>query len=312
MGLQSLRRYAGPRRLRAFVRSRGQHADPRLIPWPVNRKNFDSDTPCACNICGWRGDAFASGFHSEGALCPSCGSIARDRFLYWCWTHRTTYSPTSRVLETSPRLDERYRNAMAGRVKYTASDYDQSAHRAMIKLDLQEMSLPDRSVDVLLTPHVLEHVPDTQRSLAEIFRVLAPGGHMFLLIPMPQAVTAPPVEPEYHGDQTLVFWRFGWDLRDQLLAAGFTVETLVGSDLIDRVTTGRFDSNYGGDDCDEVGLLSAADAALLTPVADSAQAHRFGFLPDFMFICWHCVRPSDVGAGDVQPAGVTGSEAPTD
>ena len=44
---------------------------------------------------------------------------------------------------------------------YTASDYDESAHKAMIKLDLADMQLPDDSVDVTLTPHVLEHVPDT-------------------------------------------------------------------------------------------------------------------------------------------------------
>ena len=133
------------------------------------------DTSCACNICGWHGGSFLSGFHSEGALCPSCGSIARDRFLYWCWTHRTGYDAASRVLEQA-RLDERYRSVMAKLVDYTASDFDESAHRAMIKLDLQHIALPDNSVDVLLNPHVLkEHVPDTGRSLAEIYPGAGPG-----------------------------------------------------------------------------------------------------------------------------------------
>ena len=75
------------------------------------------------------------------------------------------YARSQRVLETSPRLDDRYRKRMAELVQYTASDYDESAHKAMIKLDLQDMALPDSSVDVVLTPHVLEHVPGTEQAL---------------------------------------------------------------------------------------------------------------------------------------------------
>lgn len=285
--------YASARnRLRAFLVRRMQSGDPRLRAWPQALKASGDGWQAVCNICGWHGTAFASGFHSEGALCPHCGSIARDRFLYWCWTRRTDYRAADRVLETSPRMDERYRTVMAQRVNYTASDYDESMHRAMIKLDIQNIDLPDASVDAVLTPHVLEHVPDTEKSLAELYRILAPGGHLFLEIPMPQGVTAPPTEPEYHGDNTLVYWRFGWDLRDKLVGAGFQTEALVTDDLIQRVRAGTIDSGYGGTDCDEVDLLSHADAATLVPVADAREARRYGFLPDFMFICWHGVKPA--------------------
>jgi SAM-dependent methyltransferase len=269
-----------------------QSGDPRLRAWPAALQASGEGWQAVCNICGWHGTEFASGFHSEGALCPHCGSIARDRFLYWCWTRRTGYRAADRVLETSPRMDERYRTVMGQRVNYTASDYDESMHRAMIKLDIQNIDLPDTSVDVVLTPHVLEHVPDTDKSLAELYRVLAPGGHLFLEIPMPQGVTAPPTEPEYHGDNTLVYWRFGWDLRDKLIAAGFETEALVTDDLVQRVLAGNIDSGYGGTDCDEVDLLSHADPATLVPVADNREARRYGFLPDFMFICWHGIKPA--------------------
>jgi SAM-dependent methyltransferase len=286
-------RYAAARnRLRAFLIRREQAGDPRLQPWPqAVRMSTDSWLSC-CNICGWHGESFASGYHSEGALCPCCGAIARDRFLYWCWTRRTPYRQDSRVLETSPRLDERYRSVMARRVRYLASDYDESAHRAMVRLDIQNIDMPDGSLDVILSPHVLEHVPDTEKSLAEIFRVLAPGGHLFLEIPLPQGRTAPPGGPEYHGDNTLVYWRFGWDLTDKLEAAGFEVATLVTADLDDRVRAGDIDSGYGGDDVHEVDLLSAADPASWTVVADSREARRYGFLPDFMFVCWDAAKPA--------------------
>ena len=215
---------AARNRLRALMVRREQSGDPRLLPWrEAERLSSDAWSSC-CNICGWHGESFGGGYHSESALCPSCGSIARDRYLYWCWTRRTPYDRSARVLETSPRLDARYRKVMGQRVRYLASDYEESAHKAMVKLDGigQDIDLPDAiDLDVILTPHVLEHVPDTDESLAEIMRVLAPGGHLFLEIPLQQGVTAPPPGPEYHGDNTLVYWRFGWDLRDKLQAAGF-------------------------------------------------------------------------------------------
>jgi SAM-dependent methyltransferase len=284
---------ASRNRLRHFLLKREQLADPRLGVWKAAKAVSDQASyQRVCNICGWHGAEFLGHAHSEGANCPVCGSIARDRFLYWCWTKLVPYSEAQRVLETSPRLDQRYRSRMSSLVNYVASDYDESAHRATVRLDLQDLELPDSSLDVILTPHVLEHVPDTGKAVNELFRVIGPGGSVMLMIPMPQGVTAPPVTVEYHGDNTLVYWRFGWDLRDQLEAAGFTVTCLVTQELIDRLNRKEFDSGWAGTDVDEVDLLSHADPSTLTAVADEREARRFGFHPDLHFIIWHCVKPS--------------------
>jgi SAM-dependent methyltransferase len=280
-------------RARALLLARDAATDPRRRPWRAARSMSQSGSwRRVCNICGWHGADFAGPPHSEMANCPVCGAIARDRFLYWCWTERIPYDPKARVLETSPRLDARYRDRMAALVRYTASDYDESAHKAMIKLDLQDMQLPDDSVDVTLTPHVLEHVPDTRRAVAELYRVTSPGGSVLLMIPMPQGATAPPTEPEYHGDNTLVFWRFGWDLRDILEEPGFAVDCLVTQALIDRVRRGEFDSGWSDGAIDEVNLLSMCQPDLLTPVAGERESRRHGFEPDLHFITWHCRKPA--------------------
>ena len=280
-----------PLRARKLRNARDSATDPRLIAWRSARRASDAGAlDRMCNVCGWHGAEFAGPAHSEMADCPHCRSIARDRFLYWCWTLRVPYDPSQRVLETSPRLDRRYRRRMSKLVDYTASDYDEDAHKAMIKLDLQSMSLADSSVDVVLTPHVLEHVPDTARALGELYRVLAPGGSVILMTPMPQGVTAPPKEPEYHGNNTLVYWRFGWDLRDQLEAAGFRVTCLVTQPLIDRLHRKEFDTGWTAPDIDEVDLLSHADPDALTPVADERDVQRYGFEPDLHFIIWHCTK----------------------
>ena len=243
-----------------------------------------------CNICGWRGRAFGGEAHSESALCPVCGSIARDRFLYWCWVRRTGYDPGAMVLETSPRLDQRYRDRMGERVAYTSSDYDESAHRGAIRLDLQAIELPDNSVDVVLTPHVLEHVPDTNKALAELFRILKPGGHVFLQIPLPQARTMVPTEPEYHGDMTLVYFRFGWDLADVIRSHGFACDTLVTAELRDAAAHGH-SWDQAGPWCDVVDLMAGADPSAMTVIADAEQAALYGFQPAYQFVTFDLHKP---------------------
>lgn len=272
------------------VRSRLPRGDVRLRPWRSAVPASEMNSSARCNICGWHGTRFTTPFHSEGGNCPHCNSIGRDRFLFWCWTKRTPYQREARVLETSPRLGQEYRDVMGSRVAYTCSDYDESAHRGMIKLDLQDAAVPDSSFDVILTPHVLEHVPNTDKALSEIHRILAPGGVMFLQIPMPRGETAPPSEPEFHGDNTPVFWHFGWDLRDKLTAAGFDVRCLVTADLKHRIANKMFDSGYNGADVNEVDLLSHGNASSLVPIATSEEAQLYGFLPDLHYVTWEAKK----------------------
>src|SRR5580765_74783 len=46
--------------------------------------------------------------------------------------------------------------------------------------DAQALGIRDASFDVVLCTEVLEHLPEPQRAIDEIFRVLAPGGQLLL------------------------------------------------------------------------------------------------------------------------------------
>jgi ubiquinone/menaquinone biosynthesis C-methylase UbiE len=50
--------------------------------------------------------------------------------------------------------------------------------------DLSALAMGDASVDLFVCNHVLEHVPDVSRALAEIYRVLRPGGVAILQVPI--------------------------------------------------------------------------------------------------------------------------------
>jgi SAM-dependent methyltransferase len=106
--------------------------------------------------------------------------------------------------------------------------------------DLQDMQFPDGFFDVVMTAEVLEHVPDAQRAIGEIVRVLAPGGHLVLEVPYGHHLERTSVRvhrwhgrdvylypPEYHAEATLVYRIYGRELLADLARAGLAVAHLV-------------------------------------------------------------------------------------
>ncbi|HET8619770.1 MAG TPA: methyltransferase domain-containing protein [Acidimicrobiales bacterium] len=263
--------------------------DPAVPPWlPLPT----GDRPALCPVCRWQGPAFEGPAHVELALCPGCGSNGRDRFLHWCLSRRVDLGPELRVVECSPRMGEAYRAAMSTWFFYRTSDFDLRAHAGNLRLDLQAIDLPDACIDVLLCAHVLEHVPDTGKALAEIRRVVAPGGHLLLQVPVLQGTTAPPEAPEFHGDDTPVFWRFGFDLTARLREAGFAVDLLCTAELAEAVAEEANPWSTWAGEFDVPGILAGARAGDvprdLVVVADRAEAARIGAEPGYMYLTWDC------------------------
>jgi len=267
----------------------GDWAGAMLAPWdPATTDELAA--PVRCNICRWRGEQFDGVAHTESAGCPRCGSIARDRFLFWCFVQRRAARRGLRILETSPRLGAEYRRFMRTWFDYTASDFDLSAHVGDIQIDLQQIDLPTASVDVVLTPHVLEHVPDTSRALGELHRVIAPGGRMYLQVPLVYGDTRVPLTPEFHADNTPVFFNFGWDLTDQLRAAGFAADVLV-PDRYRSWLAGDADApSSNGDGFIVESLTEHVRIDDVVGVADDRQAAQLGFRPAYHFATWECRR----------------------
>ncbi len=265
----------------------------RIHPdWPASPWDPPPDGTSVCNICHWTGDQFQGLGHSESATCPSCGAIARDRFVFLCLQQQVPAQPGLALLETSPRLGRDYRAAMRRWFDYCASDFDDRAHRADLVLDLQDVDLPDDSLDVVVCSHVLEHVPDTDRALDELYRIIKPGGHLLLLVPVLQGQTAPPTEPEFHDDTTEVFWRFGPDLTGRLAERGFDVRILCTEDLITSVERGvAIDHEPEHVEVDSHAIVAALAGRDLTCVVTREQSKRHVIRPSYMFLAWDCSVP---------------------
>jgi SAM-dependent methyltransferase len=194
---------------------------------------------------------------------------------------------------------------MRRRYRYRASDFDLRAHRGELVLDLEDLDLPDVCLDIVLSSHVLEHVPDTDAALAELHRVLRPGGRLLLQVPLLQARTTRPPAAETHSDDTLVAWRFGHDLADRLGAHGFSVAVCVTEDLHRRVRTGDVAYAHRAPEFDIEGVVGAAPADQVVTVASNELARLLGIEPSYMFVVWDCEKPhrlSPVRRPDAWPA----------
>ena len=71
-----------------------------------------------------------------------------------------------------------------------------------VRLELQQafaesLPFPDASFDLVVLDNVLEHVQDRDRTLAEIRRVLRPGGVLYLVTPKPFALYSLWSDPHY-------------------------------------------------------------------------------------------------------------------
>jgi ubiquinone/menaquinone biosynthesis C-methylase UbiE len=111
--------------------------------------------------------------------------------------------------------------------------------------DLESLAFPDESFDLALLNEVLEHVPDDAAALAEVCRVLRPGGRLIVLSPsrlypfethgvfwrgtarrVPHTVPGIPWIPLALGTRVFDYWArnyWPWELRALIETAGLRV-----------------------------------------------------------------------------------------
>jgi len=185
-----------------------------------------------CPICGGNACAFLP-FGLGGrrnALCPACGSLERHRFL-WLYLTRWTrlLRGCARVLHTAPEPCLEPQLRALPNLRYVSVDlYDPAAD---VQADLGDLPFDDASFDVILTSHVLEHLPDDRPALGELARVLRRGGRAVVMVPYDHRLpateegghVASPAERMKRFGHPYHYRNYGADLPARLAAAGFVV-----------------------------------------------------------------------------------------
>jgi len=157
---------------------------------------------CHCAMCGhqvWRFMPYLRGSAGVPKLmyaldtigsepdrfeCPRCGSHDRERHLLLYLEKLGLLADMSgkSVLHFAPEKRLASRISAASPAHYVRCDLYPITPEIQ-RVDMLEMQFEDRSFDVVIANHVLEHVSDDLKALGEIYRVLKPGGYAILQTP---------------------------------------------------------------------------------------------------------------------------------
>ena len=180
-----------------------------------------------CPLC----QSHFSRFRSD-EMCWECGSLGRHRALFLLLNQRPEMlKPGMSLLHVAPESALRKLLAEAAGAEYVAGDMD-PAH-GDIYVDVTHLSFGDNSFDGVICNHVLEHIPRDREAMAEILRVLRPGGWAILLVPVRDrdaTLEDPSVTDPLEREKLFEQWDhvriYGRDYVDRLAEAGFRPEVI--------------------------------------------------------------------------------------
>ncbi|MBT8299744.1 MAG: methyltransferase domain-containing protein [Maribacter sp.] len=118
----------------------------------------------------------------DNVLSPSTLSLERHRLLWlFLKSHTTFFNANLKVLHFAPEQAFYHRFKRLDNLDYTTTDLNSPL--ADVEADICNLPFEDNSYDVILCNHVLEHIPNDQKALQELYRILKPGGWGVFQIP---------------------------------------------------------------------------------------------------------------------------------
>ena len=190
---------------------------------------------------------YGYGKQRENVLSPSTLSLERHRLLWLYLIQKTDFfSAKSKVLHFAPEqaFYKRFRNME--NLDYTTTDLNSPL--ADVKADICDLPFDDNTYDIIFCNHVLEHIPNDEKAMLELYRVLKPGGMAILQIPQDlnrattfedNSITDPKKRAEIFGqyDHVRVYGR---DYFDKLRSIGFKVEEVDYTNQLTPEKTDRY------------------------------------------------------------------------
>ena len=100
-----------------------------------------------------------------------------------------------------------------------------------VSYDIKDIDSADRSFDLMICYHILEHIDDDLKAMSELWRVLKKGGYCIVQTPFKEgaiyeddSITLPEEREKHFGQSDHVRIYSAEGLRSRLERAGFRVE----------------------------------------------------------------------------------------
>lgn len=202
---------------------------------PIDGKSYRSFLP------------YGYGKQRPNVLAPGTLSLERHRLL-WLYLEAETdfFTARKKVLHFAPEQAFYSRFRALPNLDYTTTDLKSPI--ADVKADICDLPFADNTFDVILCNHVLEHIPDDNRAMKELYRVLKHGGMAILQIPQDlsreytyedNSITDPKQRAEIFGQYDHVRI-YGRDYFQKLRDIGFKVEEVNYTDQLPAEKVAQF------------------------------------------------------------------------
>lgn len=157
---------------------------------------YEDPQDCLCTFCGKRFHRYkVHGYASEladnhhltcmgyrRARCPYCNSKDKER---WLWYVLENYTPVStllgRVMHFAPEEPIRRRILDNCNIEYYSGDLKPGI--ADLVVDMTQMQFENSFFDLIIASMVMEHIPEEEKALHELYRTCKNGGKIVLTVP---------------------------------------------------------------------------------------------------------------------------------
>lgn len=183
-----------------------------------------------CPLCGYRGPFKRKvtrryNHVRDHAKCPVCRSNERERLQFLVARQVLAGRARPRTLHIAP---ERILGHWLHEVSESYLSADLLREDVAVKCDIQAMPFSDASFDLVFASHVLVYARDDVKAIAEVRRVLRPGGIAIMPVPIVAEQTSDPEGRRF-------FHEPGADYPERFKASFSRVETWY---------SGQFDQRY--------------------------------------------------------------------
>lgn len=179
-----------------------------------------------CGICGWVGPRFGyssagsrNAFHAKD-ICLGCGANRRTRLMVEVLTDVVDLARPLVVVDVGAASATREFFRRKKRTRYLTVDLYKNSD---IQSSITNIKLADGTADVVMCCHVLEHVDDDRKGMAELYRILKPGGLAILIVPQRPGLARTRRIAQVTFDGFGHIWDYGDDFPDRVEEAGLSL-----------------------------------------------------------------------------------------